>query len=48
MQDHRLMIRDDGFTAIDPAGKLVHCAVEWKDMLGFETFVTNRLTEAGT
>ena len=43
MQDHPLTIRDDGLTAVDPAGPRVHCAVDWIDEPGFEAFVAGRL-----
>lgn len=43
MEDHRLLIHDDGLTAIDPAGKLVHCAIDWKDQAAFDKHLTQRL-----
>lgn len=42
----RLPIRvtDDGFTVIDPAGKMMRVATEWKDMSAFEDLLVKRLT----
>lgn len=44
MEDHPITIRDDGLTAIDPAGKVIHCAIDWKDMSAFEDLLVDRLT----
>ena len=43
MEDHKLVIRDDGLTDIDPSGKLMHCAIDWKDQAAFEKYLTQRL-----
>ena len=42
----RLPIRvtDDGFTRIDPQGKLIDCAMSWKDLGAYEDFLVRRLT----
>ena len=44
MEDVGLKVTDDGFTAMDPKGKMTHCAVSWKDLPGFQSFLVNRLT----
>jgi len=44
MEDLKLVVEDDGLTAIRDDGKLVHCAVKWKDLPGFEDFLVKRLT----
>jgi inosine-uridine nucleoside N-ribohydrolase len=44
MEDHPIVIRDDGLTDIDPAGKVIHCAIDWKDMGAFEDLLVARLT----
>jgi inosine-uridine nucleoside N-ribohydrolase len=43
MESLRLRVTDDGFTRIDPAGKAVDCAMEWKDLGGFEDFLVRRI-----
>ena len=43
MEDFPITIHDDGLTAIDPKGKLVHCAVGWRDKPGFEKYLCDRL-----
>ena len=43
MENLMIRITDDGFTRIDPAGKAVDCAMEWKDLGGFEDFLVGRL-----
>lgn len=40
-----ITITDDGITAPDDKGKPVSCAVEWKDLSGFEDFLVRRLVE---
>lgn len=39
-----IRVTDDGFTAIDPAGKMMGVATEWKDMGAFEDLLVKRLT----
>ena len=42
----RLPIRvtDDGFTRIDPQGKMVECAMSWKELGAYEDFLVARFT----
>jgi inosine-uridine nucleoside N-ribohydrolase len=39
-----LRVTDEGFTRIDPAGKAVLAALEWRDLGGFEDLLAARLT----
>jgi hypothetical protein len=41
----KIIITDDGSTKINENGKLIDCAVEWKDLSAFEDFLVDRLTE---
>jgi inosine-uridine nucleoside N-ribohydrolase len=43
MEDLEIVIEDDGLTAVRKGGKIVHTAVSWKDMAGFEDFLVKRL-----
>jgi inosine-uridine nucleoside N-ribohydrolase len=46
MEDLPLVVRDDGLTAIDPKGKIVHCAVDWRNQDAFEDLLSRRLQSA--
>ncbi|MCR4414093.1 MAG: nucleoside hydrolase [Thermoguttaceae bacterium] len=39
-----LVVTDKGFTAIDPKGKPVDCAISWKDLPAYEDWLVGRLT----
>lgn len=43
MENLRLIVTNDGFTRIDPAGKAIDCAMEWKDLGGFEDYLVRRI-----
>ncbi|NLX03924.1 MAG: nucleoside hydrolase [Phycisphaerae bacterium] len=43
MDDLSIRVRDDGFTVVDPAGKPMRVAMDWKDLPGFEDFLVERL-----
>lgn len=43
MEDLPLRIADDGLTAVDPSGRPVRCATEWRDMPAFEDLLVDRL-----
>jgi inosine-uridine nucleoside N-ribohydrolase len=43
MENLMIRVTDDGFTRIDPAGKAMDCAMEWKDLGGFEDFLVRRI-----
>ena len=38
-----LVVTDDAFMKVDPAGKTIRCATAWKDMKAFEEFLVDRL-----
>lgn len=44
METINLRVTDDGFTRIDPAGRPVHCAMNWKSLPAFEDLLVRRLT----
>jgi inosine-uridine nucleoside N-ribohydrolase len=44
MEKLGICITDDGYTAIDNKAKKVNCAMEWKNLGAFETFLASRLT----
>jgi inosine-uridine nucleoside N-ribohydrolase len=44
MEDLPITITDDGTTAVDPEGKLVHCAIDWRDQNAFDDLLVRRLT----
>jgi len=46
METLGLKVTDDGYTRIDPAGRKVHCALEWEDMDAFKDDLVARLTSA--
>jgi inosine-uridine nucleoside N-ribohydrolase len=39
-----IRITDDGFTRVEDGAKAVDCAVQWKDLDGYETWLVERLT----
>ena len=39
-----IAVTDDGYTVIDEKAKEINCAVEWKDLDAFESFLVERLT----
>jgi len=43
METLPIRVTDDGFTKIDPSGKMLHVATEWKDMPAFEDLLIQRL-----
>jgi len=43
MEKVNLRVTDDGFTVIDPQGKPVNAAMNWKDLGAFEDFLVERL-----
>jgi inosine-uridine nucleoside N-ribohydrolase len=44
MEKLEIRVTDDGYTVIDENAKEINCAVEWKDLDGFEDFLVGRLT----
>jgi inosine-uridine nucleoside N-ribohydrolase len=44
MEDLPIVIEDDGLTAINPKGKVVHVAMDWKDKDAFDDLLVKRLT----
>ena len=44
MEDLPIRVTDDGFTRIDPAGKMMRVATDWKDLPAYEDFLVSRLT----
>ena len=44
MERVNLVVTDDGFTKIDPAGKPVDAAIAWKNLDGYRDFLVERLT----
>jgi inosine-uridine nucleoside N-ribohydrolase len=44
MEDLPITILDDGTTAVDPNGKIVHCAIDWRDQAAFDDLLVERLT----
>jgi inosine-uridine nucleoside N-ribohydrolase len=45
MERVNLIVTDDGFTKIDPAGKSVNAAVAWKNLDAYRDFLVERLTK---
>lgn len=43
MEDLPIEIEDDGLTAVKSAGRIVHCATEWRDLGAFEDLLVDRL-----
>ena len=46
METLSIRVDDKGFTRIDPKGKAMSVATEWKDLSKFEDFLVERLTKA--
>jgi inosine-uridine nucleoside N-ribohydrolase len=44
MEELGIRVADDGMTVIDPGAKKIQCAVNWKNLAGFEDFLVKRLT----
>jgi inosine-uridine nucleoside N-ribohydrolase len=44
MEDLGIRVTDDGRTVIDPKAKILHCAMEWKNLPAFRQFLVRRLT----
>jgi hypothetical protein len=47
METLTLAVRDDGLTAIDPAGDPVRIAADWTDYPAFEALLVDRLCGGG-
>lgn len=45
MKEVPLRVTDDGFTRVETGAKAVNCAVKWKDLDGYETWLVERLTK---
>jgi inosine-uridine nucleoside N-ribohydrolase len=45
MQPLSIRISDDGFTRIEDGARTVDCAVKWKDLDGYESWLVERLTK---
>ena len=39
-----IRVADDGMTVIDPGAKKMNCALDWKNLQGFEDFLVKRLS----
>jgi len=44
MEKLGIEVTDDGFTRINPAGKLTNVATEWSSLDGFQDLLVSRLT----
>ncbi len=44
MEKVPIRITDDGFTRVENGAKMVNCAVKWKDLDGYESWLVERLT----
>ncbi len=44
MEELNVRVTDDGYTVIDESAKTINCAMDWKDLSGFEDFLVKRLT----
>jgi inosine-uridine nucleoside N-ribohydrolase len=44
MEDLGVRVTDDGYTIIDEAAKIIHCATAWEDLAAFEDLLVERLT----
>jgi len=44
MEQLPIRITDDGFTRVENGAKAVNCAVKWKDLDGYESWLVERLT----
>jgi hypothetical protein len=45
MEEIKVLVDDAGFTRVNPEGHLMHVAIDWEDMGGFEDFLVERLTK---
>ncbi len=45
MEKLPIRITDDGFTRVENGAKMVNCAVKWKDLDGYESWLVERLTK---
>jgi inosine-uridine nucleoside N-ribohydrolase len=45
MQRLPIRVTDDGFTCVENGAKMVNCAVKWKDLDGYESWLVERLTK---
>jgi inosine-uridine nucleoside N-ribohydrolase len=45
MKELPIRITDDGFTRVENGAKMVNCAVKWKDLDGYESWLVERLTK---
>jgi len=45
MEQLPIRITDDGFTRVENGAKMVNCAVKWKDLDGYESWLVERLTK---
>ena len=43
MEDLGIRVTDDGYTVIDESAKVIHCAMDWKDLSAFEDLLVQRL-----
>jgi inosine-uridine nucleoside N-ribohydrolase len=43
MEELPVLVTDDGFTRIDPAGKTMRCATSWSDLEGFRNELAKRI-----
>jgi len=44
MEQLPIRVTDDGFTRVENGAKMVNCAVKWKDLDGYESWLADRLT----
>ena len=44
MKQLGISVTNQGYTVVDPAGKAMNVAIEWKDLGGFEDMLVERLT----
>lgn len=44
MKELPIRVTDDGFTRVEQGAKPVNCAVQWKDLDGYESWLVERLT----
>jgi hypothetical protein len=44
MEELGIRVTDDGYTRIDPAGKVMHVATEWTNLDQFRDLLVKRLT----
>ena len=47
MEDLPIVVTDDGYTRIEPAGRPTHCAMKWKNLDAFKDELVRRLTSDG-